>query len=152
MSRLCCAQTDVIVLFFYAVSLPSCTSFKKSTFEVYTFCQLLLTKSSSSGSLTTLCSCDTSCLFFALILNFNNNKDCFEILSLSLSASLPFLNPTKLHISISPHSEASKKTCTVVLLLRKIYTLCLHSSTLHTETPPFTPPPPPPHHNILPHR
>lgn len=58
---------------------------------------------------------------------------------LPLSASLDFINPIKLHISVSPHSEASKKTCTFALLLYKIQTFCLHSPTTHIEHQPFTP-------------
>lgn len=101
-------------------------------FEVYKFWQLLIIKSVSSGSLTPLSPWNASRLFFALILTLRRS------LSLSLSR-LPFINPTKLLISVPSHSEASKKTCTVVLLLSKIHTFCLHSPTPHTETPPFTP-------------
>lgn len=44
-----------------------------------------------------------------------------------------FNNSAKVLIKISPY-EASEETCTVVLLLHRIYTLCLHSQ-IHPHTP-----------------
>lgn len=94
-------------------------SFEKYFFEVYIFWHLLL--------LLLL-------IMSHLLIIESISAPSLIPMSHSNMLFLLFINPTKLHISIFLHAEACKKTCTVVLLLLKIHTFCLHSPTTHRNS------------------